>query len=161
VVGFQADMAHTLLYTLGYNAPAAHRIVPEKFHWEPEAFHKAMKKLTARDAMVMVGTLPPQLLDRPSFLAAMERGFACTKFAFREVFARQHGKAAWLVAGAELELRVGGKLWTGPFLVTGMWRRGTLGRSWNLAELSLAKRDARSDESDRLAESVRALQLWT
>jgi sugar phosphate isomerase/epimerase len=47
VVGFQADMAHTLLYTLGYNAPAAHRIVPPKFHWEPEAFHKAMKKMTA------------------------------------------------------------------------------------------------------------------
>ena len=46
VVGFQADMAHTLLYTLGYNAPE-HRIVPEKYRWEPEAFHKAMKKMTA------------------------------------------------------------------------------------------------------------------
>ncbi len=46
VVGFQADMAHTLLYLLGYNAEA-HRIVPEKFRWEPEAFHKAMKKMTS------------------------------------------------------------------------------------------------------------------
>jgi sugar phosphate isomerase/epimerase len=45
LVGFQADMAHTLLYTLGYNAPE-HRIVPPKFHWEPEAFHTAMKKMT-------------------------------------------------------------------------------------------------------------------
>ncbi|MBK9139276.1 MAG: TIM barrel protein [Verrucomicrobia bacterium] len=45
-LGFQADMAHTLLYVLGYNAPE-HRLVPEKFHWEPEVFHKAMKKLTA------------------------------------------------------------------------------------------------------------------
>ncbi len=44
-VGFQADMAHTLLYTLGYNAPE-HRIVPPDFHWEPEAFHIAMKKMT-------------------------------------------------------------------------------------------------------------------
>jgi len=44
-VGFQADMAHTLLYTLGYNEPA-HRIVPGNFRWEPEAFHTAMKKLT-------------------------------------------------------------------------------------------------------------------
>ncbi|MBM3832270.1 MAG: TIM barrel protein [Verrucomicrobia bacterium] len=44
-VGFQADMAHTLLYTLGYNAPE-HRIVPDKYHWEPEKFHAAMKKLT-------------------------------------------------------------------------------------------------------------------
>ncbi|HEX2852201.1 MAG TPA: TIM barrel protein [Opitutaceae bacterium] len=47
VVGFQADMAHTLLYTLGYNAPAVHRIVPKEFHWEPAAFHTAMKKMTA------------------------------------------------------------------------------------------------------------------
>jgi sugar phosphate isomerase/epimerase len=45
VVGFQADMAHTLLYTQGYNAPE-HRIVPEKFHWEPDSFHAAMKKMT-------------------------------------------------------------------------------------------------------------------
>jgi sugar phosphate isomerase/epimerase len=46
VVGFQADMAHTLLYTLGVNAPE-HRIVPKDFHWEPGAFHEAMKKMTA------------------------------------------------------------------------------------------------------------------
>jgi sugar phosphate isomerase/epimerase len=44
-LGFQADMAHTLLYVLGYNAPE-HRLVPEKFHWEPELFHAGMKKLT-------------------------------------------------------------------------------------------------------------------
>ena len=45
VVGFQADMAHTLLYTLGYNAPE-HRIVPKDFRWQPEQFHEAMKKMT-------------------------------------------------------------------------------------------------------------------
>ncbi|MBE7540167.1 MAG: TIM barrel protein [Opitutaceae bacterium] len=45
VLGFQADMSHTLLYTLGENAPA-HRIVPKKFHWEPGATHEALRKLT-------------------------------------------------------------------------------------------------------------------
>jgi len=45
VVGFQADMAHTLLFALGYNAPE-HRLVPEKFNWEPDKFHAAMKKMT-------------------------------------------------------------------------------------------------------------------
>ncbi|MDQ6631970.1 MAG: sugar phosphate isomerase/epimerase [Verrucomicrobiota bacterium] len=45
VVGFQADMAHTLLYLLGYNEPKD-RIVPEKFSWEPGIFHEAMKKMT-------------------------------------------------------------------------------------------------------------------
>ncbi|MDQ8182035.1 TIM barrel protein [Pelagicoccus sp. SDUM812005] len=44
-VGFQADMSHTLLYTLGENAPE-HRIVPADYHWEPDAFHAAMKQLT-------------------------------------------------------------------------------------------------------------------
>jgi sugar phosphate isomerase/epimerase len=44
-VGFQADMSHTHLYILGANAEE-HRIVPKNFHWEPEAFHKAMTKLT-------------------------------------------------------------------------------------------------------------------
>jgi len=46
VVGFQADMSHTHLYTLGENAPE-HRLVPKNYHWEPGAFHAAMKKLTA------------------------------------------------------------------------------------------------------------------
>jgi sugar phosphate isomerase/epimerase len=36
VLGFQADMAHTLLYTMGYNAPE-HRLLPEDFAWNDEA----------------------------------------------------------------------------------------------------------------------------
>lgn len=46
LVGFQADMAHTLLYVLGYNAPE-HRLVPPDFDWEPEALHAALVQLTA------------------------------------------------------------------------------------------------------------------
>ena len=46
VLGFQADMAHTLLYTLGYNAPED-RILPEDFSWgEGEALQDALKTLT-------------------------------------------------------------------------------------------------------------------
>jgi len=45
-VGFQADMAHTLLYMLGYNAPED-RLVPEDFDWSDRAaFDAAYKKLT-------------------------------------------------------------------------------------------------------------------
>jgi len=45
VVGFQADMSHTHLYTLGENAEE-HRIVPKNYRYEPAEFHKAMTKLT-------------------------------------------------------------------------------------------------------------------
>jgi sugar phosphate isomerase/epimerase len=47
VVGFQADMAHTLLYTMGYNAPED-AILPEGFKWnDPAKLDEALKTLTA------------------------------------------------------------------------------------------------------------------
>ncbi len=46
-VGFQADMAHTLLYTLGYNAPED-AILPPDWNWsDPKRLDAAMKTLTA------------------------------------------------------------------------------------------------------------------
>ena len=45
-VGFQADMAHTLLYTLGYNAEPEDRLVPEMFDWEPASLDEALRELT-------------------------------------------------------------------------------------------------------------------
>lgn len=35
-LGFQADMAHTMLFTMGYNAPED-RLLPEAFHWSDTA----------------------------------------------------------------------------------------------------------------------------
>ena len=44
-LGFQADMAHTLLYTMGYNAPV-HRLLPKGYDWaDPKALDEAIKKL--------------------------------------------------------------------------------------------------------------------
>jgi ketosteroid isomerase-like protein len=116
---------------------------------------KAMKKLITRDFMMLVGSTPPQLLDRPSFLAAMERGFACTRFTFREVIVRAYGKSAWFVAGAELELALGGKVWSGGFMITDLWRKGAIG-GWKLAERSLA----RLDGDGTIAPTIARLQLW-
>jgi len=46
-IGFQADMAHTLLYTMGYNAPED-RILPEDYAWDSDAaLADALKKVTA------------------------------------------------------------------------------------------------------------------
>jgi len=46
-LGFQADMAHTLLYVLGTNGSPEDRIVPPKFNWEPKLLDAALAKLTA------------------------------------------------------------------------------------------------------------------
>ena len=45
-VGFQADMAHSFLYLLGYNKPED-RILPEDFDWSDKAtLNEGIKKLT-------------------------------------------------------------------------------------------------------------------
>ena len=45
-VGFQADMAHSLLYTLGYNA-AEDRLLPEDFDWTQQGvLMEALRKVT-------------------------------------------------------------------------------------------------------------------
>jgi sugar phosphate isomerase/epimerase len=47
VLGFQADMAHTLLFTMGYNAPED-AILPEGYDWSDQgALDAALGKLTA------------------------------------------------------------------------------------------------------------------
>ena len=54
-IGFQADMAHTLLYLLGVNAPE-HRILPEDFDWtDTDTLASALTQLTA--------TLRPWTID--------------------------------------------------------------------------------------------------
>lgn len=45
--GFQADMAHTLLYAMGYNAPED-RLLPDNFDWKNQAaIDQALKTVTA------------------------------------------------------------------------------------------------------------------
>jgi len=48
-LGFQADMAHTLLYTMGYNAPE-HRLLPDGYDWQDRGPLKAALK-TVTDAL--------------------------------------------------------------------------------------------------------------
>ena len=45
-LGFQADMAHTLLYTMGYNAPES-RLLPENFDWKDQTvLDAALQQMT-------------------------------------------------------------------------------------------------------------------
>ena len=115
----------------------------------------AIRSLAARDCMIIFGTNPPELLDRPSFVAALEKDFRCLGFRMGESFVRRYGKTAWFTAPVELELKRGAREWKGRFLTTSMWRKFTIG-GWKLVESSLAP----VDRDDRLADSVRRVQLW-
>jgi sugar phosphate isomerase/epimerase len=44
-IGFQADMAHTMLYTLGYNSPES-RLLPQEFDWsDPGVLKDALRQV--------------------------------------------------------------------------------------------------------------------
>ena len=115
----------------------------------------ALKRRAARHCMMIVGSNPPELLDRPSFVAAVEKDFRCTGFRLSGSLVRHYGRTAWHTAGAELELRLGAKDWSGRFLMTGLWRKHRLG-GWKLTERSISP--LASDET--LAASLRRMQLW-
>jgi sugar phosphate isomerase/epimerase len=54
-IGFQADMAHTLLFTMGYNAPED-RLLPENYDWSDKSqFDHALRRMT--------GALRPWTID--------------------------------------------------------------------------------------------------
>ncbi|MEE4539636.1 MAG: hypothetical protein V2J51_14235 [Erythrobacter sp.] len=117
---------------------------------------REIKALVATDCLFMFGTRPPTLLDRPSFVAAIDRGFVCEAFRFGAVTARQHRHAAWFTGDIELEMRLSRREWRGRFLLTDLWTKSRLKRRWKLAERSLAPLDGDED----LSAAIHALQLW-
>lgn len=116
-----------------------------------------LKKLIHRDCTMMVGTHPPQLLDRPSFLAAIERGFRLEGFKLGEALINRHGKSVWWSAGAKLDIKLGRTDWSVPFLITDLWRKSAFG-GWKLFERSFSP--TANDEGHELAAHLRSLQLW-
>jgi sugar phosphate isomerase/epimerase len=58
-LGFQADMAHTLLYTLGYNAPED-RILPENYAWDKDGQDREVLYAALEE---MATALRPWMID--------------------------------------------------------------------------------------------------
>lgn len=116
----------------------------------------AIKQMMSGECITMFGTKPPALLDRPSFLAAIQDGFVCEGFRFHEITARQYGKCVWFTGHVELELKLGRREWPGNFLITDLWRKTPIRRRWMLTERSLA----RVEDSAAMSDAIRSLQLW-
>jgi len=115
----------------------------------------SIRKLAARDCMMIFATNPPELLDRPSFVESVGNDFRCVGFRMGESVVRRYGKLAWFSASADLELRLGVREWNGRFLITDLWSKHSFG-GWKLTERCLAP----VEDDDRLAHSIRRLQMW-
>ena len=114
-----------------------------------------LKRLMARDCIVMFATDPPEILDRPSLATAFEQDFRCLGYRLGDNIMRRYDKLVFLTTPIDLELKIGRLEWSGRFLATDMWRKFAFG-GWKLTERTLAP----LAEDERLPVAVRALQMW-
>jgi hypothetical protein len=117
---------------------------------------RELKRLTARDFTLLVGSKPSVLLDSRSWLEAASTRWLCTSYRFGDIYARRVGPLALFATRVEIKAAMDGQDWSGHYWVTDLWRRGRVRRSWMLAERVLS----RPDEDKQVPAAIRSLQLW-
>lgn len=117
---------------------------------------KVLKGITARDFIFLLGSEPPAILDRASWLAAAGSRLTCTGYRFGSVYIRRHGTAATFASLLKLDGKMDGKEWSGTMWVTDLWRRKGIRQSWMLAERILT----RPEEDTAYTPALRSMQLW-
>ena len=117
---------------------------------------KALKSLTTKDFILLMGSKPPAILDRPSWLEAADKRWDCSSYRFGDMSVRGEGKVAIFSAPVELQAAMDGRDWSGHFWVSDLWRKGRVRRGWKLAQRIVT----RVDDNAELPKAIRALQLW-
>jgi ketosteroid isomerase-like protein len=116
---------------------------------------KAMKAITARGFILLTGSKPPAILDRPSWLDAATERYLCSSYRFGDIDVRSHGNVAIFAAEVELKATMDGHDWSGSLWVTDVWRKKRIG-GWKLVQRVLS----RGDGNPQLPAAIRSLQLW-
>jgi ketosteroid isomerase-like protein len=117
---------------------------------------KALKAITASSFVLLVGSKPPVILDRPSWLEAAAERYICSSYRFGDIYVRDWGGVAVFAAPLELNATLDGRDWSGTMWVTDVWRKGRVRRGWKLVQRTVSQPDGRAD----LRKAIRALQLW-
>ena len=117
---------------------------------------RALKAITAKTFILLTGSKPPTILDRPSWLEAAAKRWDCSSYRFGDIYVREVGGLGLFAAPIELKATMDGRDWSGHFWVTDLWRKGRVRRAWKLAQRIIA----RADDNAELPKAIRALQLW-
>jgi ketosteroid isomerase-like protein len=117
---------------------------------------KTMRAITAKDFILLTGSKPPAILDRPSWLEAAAKRWDCSSYRFGDIYVREVGGVALFTAPVELKATMDGRDWSGHFWVSDLWRKGRVRRGWKLAQRIVT----RADDNAELPKAIRALQLW-
>jgi len=117
---------------------------------------KALKALTASNFLLLSGSKPPAILDRPSWLEAAAKRWDCTSYRFGDILVRGYASVAVFAAPLELTATLDGRDWSRTVWVTDLWRKGRVRRSWKMVQRIVSAPDGSPD----LPKAIRSLQLW-
>jgi ketosteroid isomerase-like protein len=116
---------------------------------------RALKAITSKSFILLTGSKPPAILDRPSWLEAAEKRYLASSYRFGDIYVRGFGSVAVFAAPLELKATMDGRDWPGRVFVTDLWRKRRIG-GWKLVQRIVSK----SDEDAELPRAIRSLQLW-
>lgn len=116
---------------------------------------KELKALTARDFILLVGSKPAVILDRPSWLEAAGARWRCSSFRFGDIHVRRVGSCALFASQLQLKATMDGQDWSGEMWVTDVWRKRRIG-GWRMAERVLSQ----TTDKPEMAAAIKSLQLW-
>ena len=117
---------------------------------------KALKGLTTRDFILLMGSKPPVILDGKSFVEAATMRYLCTSYRFGDIYVRNVGGLVLFASPLELKASLDGADWSGRYWLTDLWRKGRIRRGWRLAQRVLSK----VDDDVKIPGAIRTLQLW-
>ena len=118
---------------------------------------KALKALTAKNFILLMGAKPAAILDRTSWLEAAGKRWGCASYRFGDMMVRAEGRTAIFSASVELTATMDGRDWSGTFWLTDVWRRGRMRRrGWKLAQRIVTRRD----DEPAVPKAIKSLQLW-
>ena len=117
---------------------------------------KTMRAITAKDFILLTGSKPPAILDRPSWLEAAAKRWDCASYRFGDIYVREVGGLGLFAAPLELKASLDGRDWSGHFWVSDLWRKGRVRRGWKLAQRIVS----RPDDDPKLRSAIKSLQLW-
>ena len=117
---------------------------------------KLLKSVTASNFLLLAGSTPPTILDRPSWLEAAAKRYLASSYRFGDIYVRDLGGVAVFAAPLELKATMDGRDWSSSVFVTDLWRKGRVRRAWKMVQRIVSKADDRPDVS----KTIRSLQLW-
>ena len=116
----------------------------------------ALKAVTARNFMLLMGSKPPVILDSRSWLEAATTRYLCSSYCFGDIYVRDLGGVALFASQMEIKATMDGHDWSGLLWVTDLWSKSRVRRSWRMVERVISRPEDKKD----MAAGIKALQLW-